>query len=169
MVRVSQNCILFFAFWGKLVSLKKKQDRLYQSERIDFGREGVGVDFCVCLTRLFQTRRIDIGNDYLTRPKEVHRNCLVYILAETPRDKTRTRVWRVHSSHLPYSRPVLISSRNSRRHVGKSVRSQRKWECLECLAPLSMILAWECECLHSRVLRLVHISPKSWRVFETRM
>ncbi len=69
------------------------------------------------------------------------------------------RVWRVHSSHLSHSRPVLISSQISQRHVGKSVPRQRKWECLECLPSLSTILARECECLHSCVLCLVHISP----------
>ncbi len=87
-------------------------------------------------------------------------SCLVYILVKTARDKTRTRVWRVHSSCLPYSRPVLISFRISQRHVGKSVSSQMEWECLECLASLSTILAREYECLHSCVLHLVHISPK---------
>ncbi len=80
--------------------------------------------------------------------------CLVYILIETARDKTRTRVWRIHSSRLPHSRPVLISSRSSQRHVCKSVSIQRKWECLECFASLSMILARECECLHSSRLHL---------------
>ncbi len=50
--------------------------------------------------------------------------------------ETRMRVWRVHSSRLPLSRPVLISSLSSRRHVGKSVPSQRKWECVQCLASL---------------------------------
>ncbi len=45
-------------------------------------------------------------------------------------------------------------------HVGKSISSQRKRECLECLASLSTILARECECLHSCVLCLVHILPK---------
>ncbi len=44
----------------------------------------------------------------------------------------RTRVWRVHSSRLPHSRPVFVSSRSFRRHVGKSVPSQSKRECLEC-------------------------------------
>ncbi len=66
----------------------------------------------------------------------------------------------VHLSRLAYSRPVLISSRSSQRHVGKSVPSQRKRKCLECLACLSTILARECECLHSCILRLIHISPK---------
>ncbi len=74
---------------------------------------------------------------------------LVYILAETARDKMRTRGY-----------ILLVSSRSSRRHAGKSVPSQRKWECLECLASLSTILAQECECLHSCVLCLIHISPK---------
>ncbi len=85
---------------------------------------------------------------------------LVYILVKVAQDKTRTRVWRVHSSHLPLSRPVLIMSQSFWRHVGKSVPSQRKQEWLECLALLSMILAREYECLHSYILRLVHISPK---------
>ncbi len=48
-------------------------------------------------------------------------------------------------------------------------RVKRKWECLECLALLSMILAQKCEYLHSCVLHLVHILPKSRRVPETRM
>ncbi len=69
-------------------------------------------------------------------------------------------MWRVHSSRLPHSRPVLVLSRSSWRHVGKSVPSQRKRECPKCLAILSMILTQECECLHLCVLRLVHISPK---------
>ncbi len=86
--------------------------------------------------------------------------CLDYILVETAQDKMRMRVWRVHSSHLPYSQPVLVSSRSSRIHVGKSVPSQRKRECLKCLAWLTMILTRECECLHLCVLCLVHISPK---------
>ncbi len=38
---------------------------------------------------------------------------------------TRTRLWRVHSSCLSYSWPVLVSSWSSRKHVGKSVPSQR--------------------------------------------
>ncbi len=71
--------------------------------------------------------------------------CLVYILVETAQDETRTSVWRVYSSRLSHSQPVLVSSRNSRKHDGKSVLSQRKWECLECLASLSKVL-W----LHSR-------------------
>ncbi len=85
--------------------------------------------------------------------------CMIYILIETARDKMRMRVWRVHSSRLLHSRPVFISSRSSRRLVGKSVPIQRKLECLECLASLSMILARECECLYSCVLHLVRISP----------
>ncbi len=76
---------------------------------------------------------------------------------QTAWNETRTGVWRVHSSHLLHSRPVLVSSQCSRRHVCKSVLSHRKQECL---ALLSTILAWECECLHSCVLHLVHISPK---------
>ncbi len=72
----------------------------------------------------------------------------------------RTRGWRVHLSRLPHSRPALISSRSSRRHVGKSVTSRRKWECLESLAWLLTILARECECLHSCRLCLVYIVPK---------
>ncbi len=76
------------------------------------------------------------------------------------RDKMRTIVWGVHSSHLPHSWPVLVTSRTSQRHVGKSVPNQRKQECLECLVSLSMILARECEYLHSCILRLIHISPK---------
>ncbi len=59
-----------------------------------------------------------------------------------------------------HTRPILISSRSSRRHASKSVPSQRKWECLECLASLSMILARECECLHLCILCFVHISSK---------
>ncbi len=62
-------------------------------------------------------------------------------------------------SRPPHSRPVLNSSQSSRRHAGKSVLSQRKRKCLECLALLLIILARECE-LHSCVLHLVHISPK---------
>ncbi len=76
------------------------------------------------------------------------------------RDKIRRRVWRVHSSCLPLSRPVLVSFGSSRRHVGKSIPSQRKRECLKCLASLLSILAWECECLHSCALHIIHISPK---------
>ncbi len=53
----------------------------------------------------------------------------------------------------PHSQPILVSSRNSWRHVGKLVPSQKKRECLDCLASLLMILARECECLHSCVLR----------------
>ncbi len=64
-----------------------------------------------------------------------------------------------HSSRLPHLKPVLISSQSSQRHVGKLVPSQRRRECLECLALLSTILAWECECLHLCVLLLIHISP----------
>ncbi len=86
--------------------------------------------------------------------------CLVYILVETARDKARPRVWKVHSSRLPHSRPVFVSSRSSRRHVGKLVPSQRKRECLKCLASLSTILARECQCLHSCILRFVHILLK---------
>ncbi len=67
--------------------------------------------------------------------------CLVYILIETVWEKMRTRVWRVHSSRLPHCRPVVVSSQSSQRHAGKSVPSQRKRECLECLASLSTILA----------------------------
>ncbi len=48
----------------------------------------------------------------------------------------------------------LGSSRSSRRHVDKSVPSQKKQECLDCLASLSTILAEECECLHLCVLCL---------------
>ncbi len=55
---------------------------------------------------------------------------------------------------------TFVSSRSSRRHVDKSVSIQRKQECLKCLASLSTILARECECLHSCILRLVHISLK---------
>ncbi len=64
------------------------------------------------------------------------------------------------SQRLPDFRFVLVLSRSSRRHVVKSVPSQRKQECLECLVSLSTILARECECLHSCVLRLIYISPK---------
>ncbi len=86
--------------------------------------------------------------------------CLVYILIETARDSTRTRVLMVHSSRLPHSLHVLVSSRSTRRYVGKSVPSQRKQKYSECLASLSTIFARECECLHLCVLHLVHISPK---------
>ncbi len=86
--------------------------------------------------------------------------CFVYILVGTAWDKIRIRVWKVHLSCFPHSRPVLVSSRSSLRHIGKSVQSQRKRECLECLASLLTILTRECECLYSCVLRLVHISPK---------
>ncbi len=86
--------------------------------------------------------------------------CLVYIFIEATRDQTRMRVWSVHLSRLPHSRSVLVSSRKSQRHVGKSVPSHMKLECLEWLASLSTILARECECLHSCILRLVHTSPK---------
>ncbi len=74
-------------------------------------------------------------------------SCLVYILVETARDEMRTRVWRAHLSCLSHSQPVLTSSQSSLKHVGKSVTSQRKWECFN-------------ECLHSCVPRLIHISPK---------
>ncbi len=67
----------------------------------------------------------------------------------------RTRVWRVHSSRLPHSQPVLISSWSSWRHVSKSVPSQRKRDCL--FIDDSCARTWF---LHSCVLRLVHISPK---------
>ncbi len=40
---------------------------------------------------------------------------------------------------------TFVSSWSSRRHVGKSVPSQRKQECLECHASLSTILARECD------------------------
>ncbi len=51
--------------------------------------------------------------------------CLVYTLVETTRNETIIRVWRVHSSHLTRSQPVLISSRGSRKNVGKLYLSQR--------------------------------------------
>ncbi len=66
--------------------------------------------------------------------------CLIYILVERAQDKMRTRVWRVHLSRLSHSWAVLVSSRSSRKHVGKSVPSQRKWDCLECLVLLSKVL-----------------------------
>ncbi len=81
------------------------------------------------------------------------------------RDSTRqdkNESVKVHSSRLPHSRSVLVSSQSSRRHGSTSVPCQRKRECLECLVLLSTILAWECECLHSCVLCLVHILPKVW-------
>ncbi len=63
--------------------------------------------------------------------------CLVYILVETTQDETRKRVRRVHLSSLSHSRSVLVTSRDSLKHVGKSVPRQRK---RECLTSLSMIL-----------------------------
>ncbi len=68
-------------------------------------------------------------------------------------------MWRVHSSHLLHSQPVLISSRSSRRHVGKSVPSQRKREFLECLASLSMIL--RSSRTRMWMSTFVHTSPRS--------
>ncbi len=94
--------------------------------------------------------------------------CLVYILVETAQDKMRMWVWRVHSSHLPFSRPLLISSPSSRRHVGKSVPNQRKREYLKCLTSLTTILAWECECLHSYVLSCSHLA-KSFDEYPRRV
>ncbi len=57
-------------------------------------------------------------------------------------------------SCLSHSRPVLVSSQSSRKDVSKSLPSQRKFQF--CL----VALAQECECLHSCIPRLVHISPK---------
>ncbi len=94
--------------------------------------------------------------------------CLVYILVKTARDKMSMRVWRLHLFHLPHSQPVLVSSRSSWRHASKLVPSERKRECLKCLALLLTTLARECECLHSCVLRLVHISPKSLDEYRRR-
>ncbi len=84
--------------------------------------------------------------------------CLVYILVETAWDKNA--IMKGTFVCLSHSQPVLISFGSSRSHVGKSVQSQRKREYLKCLASLSRIIAWECECLRSCVLCLVHISLK---------
>ncbi len=85
----------------------------------------------------------------------------VWFTFSSRQDETRWEwVWRVHSSRLPHSRPVLVSSQSSRRHISKSVQSQRKWEYLKCFTSLSTILARDCECLHFYILRLVHILPK---------
>ncbi len=61
---------------------------------------------------------------------------------------------RVHSSRPAHSQPVLILYRSSRKHVGKSVPSQKEAR-MSCL-----VIARECECLHLCVIRLFHISPK---------
>ncbi len=53
--------------------------------------------------------------------------------------ETRMRVWRVHLSCLSHFQPVFVSSRNSWKHVSKSVPSQRKRVCLECLSSLSKV------------------------------
>ncbi len=66
--------------------------------------------------------------------------CLVYILIETARDETRVKVWRVHSSCLPRSRPVLVSSRSSRKKFGKSYPNQRtQMSCLIIEATFNFI------------------------------
>ncbi len=88
------------------------------------------------------------------------------------RDNTRedeNESVKVRSSRPSHSQPVLILSQSSQRHVGKSVPSQRKRQCLKCLASLSTILARECECLHSCILRLIYISPKVSTSTQMRM
>ncbi len=76
-------------------------------------------------------------------------------------DTRREREWE-WCIRLVFHTLDLFSSRLGAlaRHVGKSVPSQREWECLECLASLSTILAWECECLRSCIICLIHISPE---------